>query len=128
MPGLAGSLGSYVRRVADQQRRDLTMSDDVKVTTNNVPRFTIDAYELTEAERAEFDYLDWPAIDEGRESATFVRYRGELYDLDQFTHVGPDAPEAFRGWHGWLADTFFSGILIKLSGDGELATVARYYS
>lgn len=39
------------------------------IVTNNVPRFTIDAYELSPKERTEFDYLDWAAIDDGRESA-----------------------------------------------------------
>lgn len=35
------------------------------IKTNNVPRELIDAWQLTQAEQAEFDYLDWAAIAEG---------------------------------------------------------------
>ena len=99
---------------------------DIKIRTNNVPRFTIDACELTEAERAEFDYLDWSAIDEGRDSATFFRYRGQLYSLDQFTRTEPGGPLALAGWHGMNADSYSSGTLVRLSDDGESVTVASY--
>lgn len=51
------------------------------IKTNRVPRNIIDAYELTADERKEFDYLNWPAIDEGSDSASFIRYKGQLYDL-----------------------------------------------
>lgn len=101
------------------------MSDGVKITTNNVPRFTIDAHELTPAERDDFDWLDWPAIDEGRDSATFFRYRGQLYSLDQFTRIDPGSP-TFPGWHGIAHDSAFSGTLVRLSDDGESVTVASY--
>ena len=40
--------------------------------------------ELTPDERKQFDYLDWDAIDAGTDSASFVRHRGELYDLGSF--------------------------------------------
>jgi hypothetical protein len=70
----------------------------VKITTNNVPRDLIEAHELTEHERAEFDYLNWPAIDRGEDSATFVRYHGVLYDLAEFLRTehtaGPADPRA----------------------------------
>jgi hypothetical protein len=104
------------------------MSDGkVTIRTNNVPRFTTDPSELTPAERNDFDYLDWPAIDDGRDSATFVRFRGELYSLDQFTRISPDAGSEFAGWHGIHHDSFFSGVLIRLSDDGEQVTMATYY-
>ena len=37
----------------------------MKIITNNVPRPILDSYELTPAERAEFDYMDWGALDDG---------------------------------------------------------------
>ena len=110
------------------KRRDMIMSDEVKIKTNGVPRFTIDACELTEAERAEFDYLNWPAIDRGEDSATFFRYRGQLYSLDQFMRLDPDPAGPFAGWHGVLNESFFSGVLVKVSDDGESVTVASYYA
>ncbi len=58
--------------------------NETKIITNNVPRDIINAFELSERERAEFDYLDWPAMERGELSASFFRYRGILYDLSQF--------------------------------------------
>lgn len=102
------------------------MSDELTTVTNNVPRFTIDAWELTAAERADFDYLNWSGIDDGTDSATFFRYRGQLYDLGEFmrTPSGSD----IANWHGYSNDTFFSGILVRYTEDCEAVIVARFYS
>jgi hypothetical protein len=99
----------------------------ITIRTNNVPRDVINAWELTAAEQAQFDYLDWEAIEDGRDSAQFFRYRGELYDLSQFSRViHPDAQRAhpmecsepaFQGWDGYMSDSFFSGMLIRWAHD-----------
>ena len=98
------------------------MSDSVKITTNNVPRDVIDASELTPAERAEFDYLDWVKIDAGTDSASFFRYRGQVYDLGTFMR-GTEP-----GWDGGIADSMFSGLLARLVDDGERVIVASWYA
>lgn len=101
------------------------MSTTVK--TNNIPRDVINAWELTPDERAEFDYLNWNAIDDGTDSASFVRYRGELYYLGDFVRIIPrsgqlgpigwchpvedDSPLA--AWDGIRTDSYFSGIVIR---------------
>ena len=64
----------------------------LKFRTNWHRRPIIDAWELTPAERLEFDYLDWPAIERGEDSASFVRYRGDLHDLGDVMR----APESMR--------------------------------
>ena len=88
----------------------------ITVTTNNVPRDVIDAWQLTPAERAEFDYLDWDAIDAGNDSARFFRYRGQLYDLSDGFEVS--MPEGTPGrWDGFQSDSFFSGILVRFVDD-----------
>ena len=88
----------------------------MRVITNNHPRPIIDAWDLTPAEREEFDYLDWPAIDDGRDGASFVRYRGRLYDLGEFerTHYHD---EPVGSWDGIAVDSFFSGVVIRLVDD-----------
>jgi hypothetical protein len=99
----------------------------------------LEAFELTEEERREFDYLDWQALEDGRDSASFVRYRGETYDLGEFMAV--DASRAsshspFIDWHGVQSDTFFSGVLVRYITEdengtydyGERVTMARYYA
>jgi hypothetical protein len=94
-----------------------------RTITNHVPRFTIDACELTPAERAEFDYLPWNEIDRGEDSATFIRYRGELHDLGNF--IRSDDPES--PWDGIAADSAFSATVVKIVDDDRVI-VGRMYS
>ena len=93
-----------------------------EVRTNNVPRPVVDPAELTETERAEFDYLDWPALDEGRDSASFFRFKGQLYDLGTFERT------AVQGWDGQHVDSFFSAVLVKFVNDGDEVIVGETFS
>lgn len=108
---------------------------ELTIITNNIPRDIIDDWELTEKDRAEFDYLDWDAIDAGNDSASFVRYKGELIDLGEFQrlHDHGRVQMARDGgmdtWDGYRSDSFFSGQLIRWHGtDGEQVIMGRYYS
>jgi hypothetical protein len=96
------------------------MSDTsgVTIVTNNVPRDILDAWELTPGERAQFDYLPWDEIEEGRDSASFFRYRGELFDFGEFTaQCGLSResrlPAPFDSWDGYSSDSFFSGMVVR---------------
>ncbi len=116
----------------------------IHIRTNNVPRDVINAWELTPAERAEFDYLDWEAIDDGRDSADFFRYRGQLHDLGEFSRIIPPGSErrhpmecaepSFQGWDGYLSDSYFSGLLVRWARDdygnidGDRVVVGLYTS
>jgi hypothetical protein len=62
----------------------------------------------------QFDYQAEDVLD------GFFRYRGSWYHLDQFTVLAID------GWDGSLADSAFSGVVIKLSRDGEHYKVGRW--
>jgi hypothetical protein len=86
----------------------------ITVTTNNHHRPVLDGYELSDAERSEFDYLDWDAIREGTDSASFFRYRGQVYDLSEFIET---APPDVQGWDAFASDSFFSGIVIRYCQD-----------
>ena len=101
---------------------------DLKIITNNVPRDLMDAWDLTEAERAEFDYLNWPAIDRGEDSGTFFRYRGDLYDLGEFMRTGGSAGDPLADWDGYAGDSFFSGVLVRFVEDCERVVVGLYLS
>lgn len=101
----------------------------MEIITNNVPRLLIDAYQLSEKERKEFDYLDWQAIDAGEESATFFRYKGRLFDLGGFMRdygITKDAglPEHLSHWDGYSADTFFSAYVVRYV-DEDYVVVGR---
>ena len=99
----------------------------MEIRTNNVPRFTLDAYELTAKEREEFDYLDWEAIDAGNDSATFFRYKGQLYCLSEVLRIDEYLP-SLQGWDGYTNDSFSSGLVVKLMGDGDRIIVGQYFS
>lgn len=96
------------------------------IKTNNVPRPIIRAWVLTNKEREEFDYLDWAAIDDGRDDADFFRYKGQLYDLGEFMRT-PNSGD-FDSWDGYRSDSFFSGLLVKFANDFEDVIVGRYCS
>jgi len=110
------------------------MNDKLTIITNGVPRDVLGAHELTPAEREDFDYMDWQAIEDGRDSASFVRYKGIVYDLGEFMRwEGPeDSPLAV--WDGFQSDTFFSGVLVRYVREddgslyGESVVMARYYA
>lgn len=103
------------------------MSDDMRVITNNVPRNIVDAYELSETERSDFDYLKWDAIEAGEDSATFFRYRGDLYDLGEFsTTSGMPEFSPLVKWDGYLSDSYFSGIVVRYANDFEQVVVGTF--
>lgn len=104
------------------------MASEYTVITNHQPRDIVHEFELTAKERAKFDYLDWAAMERGENSASFFRYKGETYDLGEFmrAEVVP-AESPLIGWDGYCSDSFFSGILVKYTGDFEQVIVGRYY-
>src|SRR5213080_1541983 len=94
----------------------------ITVITNNVPRPVIDGWQLTPAERAEFDYINWDAVEAGNDSASFFRYLGQLYDLNDGFEI--HIPEGAPGrWDGFQSDSFFSGIVIRFCDDFEYVVV-----
>ena len=59
----------------------------------------------------------------------FFRYKNCWYHLGDFMRL----PKGFAGdnsdeWHGYQGDSYFSGVLIRLSPDGEQYQVATYLS
>lgn len=105
---------------------------ELTIITNNVPRDIVDAWQLPTDARADFDYLDWDAIERGEDTASFFQYRGEWYDLGDIParhqHVPTDEPDPFQGWDGLASDSFFSGIVVRYANDFESVVVGRYYA
>lgn len=100
---------------------------ELKIITNHRPRELLRWYDLTDKERAEFDYID---TEQRQEEAEFVRYRGATYDLhDMERGLGmAKMPPQFSGWDNYASDSFFSGILIRWVDQGERVIMARYFS
>jgi hypothetical protein len=61
---------------------------------------------------SQFDYQDEDDAGDG-----FFKYHGVWYHLDQFMRMPNDSPLA--GWDGYLNDSMSTGVVIKLSPDGE---------
>jgi len=68
--------------------------------------------------------------DDTEDASSFVNHYGRQYSLDEFviTQRNPwgDAPKWMHEFDGYLSDSFFSGVLIKLSDCGESAKVFTF--
>jgi hypothetical protein len=87
----------------------------MKITTNNHYRNILNACDLTPKELKGFDYL-------GEGEGSFIRYKGRVWELGEFTRTD------LEGWNGINHDTYFSGVLIKLSKDSEAVKIGYFYS
>jgi hypothetical protein len=111
------------------QPRDIKMTNELTIKTNNIPRATLSGYELTPKEQAEFDYIE----DLDSACGRFARYKGWTYDLHEFMPT-TDIPSGHKitpisEWQGYHSDSFFSGVLINYVGDDcEEVIMGTYYS
>jgi len=56
----------------------------------------------------------------------FFCYRGHWYHLDQFMSISL-GNRALAGWDGQLSDSYFSGIVIKMSRDCEQIKIGTFF-
>lgn len=70
----------------------------------------------------EFDWLD-----ESEEFDGFIHYHGTWHHISEFMRpVDPNHPA--NEWDGFMSYTYFSGVAIKLSDDGEQYQIATLMS
>jgi|13_taG_2_1085334.scaffolds.fasta_scaffold06561_1 hypothetical protein len=101
------------------------------IKTNNAERPVLYGWDLTDAERAELDYIDWEAVERGESCPTFARYLGEVYDLGEFSAIvnRPGLPAPMLKWDGCQSDSYFSGVVVKCTDDDcETVVMGRYCS
>lgn len=100
----------------------------LKFTTNNHRREIIRDWQVPPAVREQFDYINWAACERGEDSASFVQYRGEWYDLGDVMRATGEIAAA--GWDGFNSDSFFSGIAFKWGTDDsdEHVIIATVYA
>lgn len=102
----------------------------MEIRTNNQPRPIIHGYELSEKERKAFDYLEGEDLDMAR----FFRYKGELYDLGEFSRIVPrinqkgfdhavDENDPLLKWHGIMTESYFSAVVVKYDDEFESVIV-----
>lgn len=94
----------------------------MEIRTDHKWKNLLFGYQLTEKERADFDWMGQDEIDH----AAFIRYRRRVYAVSEFMRAEGDL--ALLGWQGVHADSYFSGIVIKVSKDGERYMVGSVFS
>lgn len=72
--------------------------------------------------------FDWTQADHEKHGDYldgFVKYKGTWYHVADFESVPRDAV-SLQGWDGYHAHGFSSGVVIKLSSDGESYKIGTY--
>lgn len=93
----------------------------MKIITNNKKRDLLYGYELPKKihEKIRYDYKDF-------ENSLFFLYKNECYNLSEFERT--NNMSELKSWHGYINDTYFSGICIKIDSDDCMVTVGRFCS
>jgi hypothetical protein len=73
--------------------------------------------------REQFSHLN-----EEDNSDGFLCYRGHWYHLSDFMRANGHPDSAFNKYDGYASDSYFSGVLIKISKDCEQYQIATYMS
>ena len=93
----------------------------MQIISNGVARDMVSFYDLPLAVQDQ--------VSQNYENANqfgWVSYKGDWYCMEDFMRVDKDSP--LVGWDGYLPDTYFSGVVIRLVDDGERVIFGRYYS
>lgn len=77
--------------------------DTYHVVTNHHPRPVLDWHDLTDEERDDLGY--------DGDGNTFFRYRGSIYDLNEF-EAAPDRIKAL-GWDGHQTQSYFDTVAVR---------------
>jgi len=81
--------------------------------------------------------FDWLTDDKGVSDDLFIHYRRRWYHLSEFmcstkkavpTRLDERSIDPLAEWDGVMNDTFFSGVAIKVSSDGESYKICTFYS
>lgn len=97
----------------------------VTIKTNHQWRHLVYSYDVPlKVLLDQFDYLNQ---DNGG-SDGFFHYRGYWYHIGDFMSFTGDVEPPLKGWHGYSGDSYFSGVMIKLSKDGEQVMCGTYFS
>ena len=95
----------------------------MKIITNNHFKEILSFFDLTNKEQNEIKD-NYDTIEE----SSFFRYRGQVYDLNEFMRVndslnGQGQEHVLYGWDGYHNDSFFSSVLVKYSSCSDAVKV-----
>lgn len=101
------------------------LSDGTVVKTNLQPRPVIDWTELTEAEKKELDHVD---TDDKQDCFNGFRFKGQVWDFEEFLRTEHDGPLSKAGWVGIAGQSAFHGVVLHISQDMETVVVGQVFS
>ena len=95
----------------------------MKIITNNHFKEILSFFDLTNKEQNEIKD-NYDTIQE----SSFFRYRGIVYDLNEFLRVndslnGKGKEHEVYGWDGYYNNSFFSSVLVKYSSCNDAVKV-----
>jgi hypothetical protein len=90
------------------------------ITTNRIPRDLLTVEDLPAAAQKNFDYVEG----DDRLDPRIVMYRGRYYDVFDFENT---CWSVLEGWDGAKGDSFYSGVVVKFTDDGQVI-MGTYYS
>ena len=90
------------------------MPQELKIKTDHKWRYFKYGHELPNQKKwkKEKNWLELEAFD----TMPFVYYRKWYYALDEFMRMSKDH---VQGWEGYVGETAFSSVVLKISKDGE---------
>jgi hypothetical protein len=99
---------------------------DVTIKTNHHWRDFVYRHDVPASVLA--DRFDWTNEEDHFDG--FFCYRGWWYHLSEFSVWTSKLPDdsPFKGWDAYAGDSYFSGVVIKVSRDGERYQIGTYYS
>lgn len=100
---------------------------DVRIVQNGAIRLLLDWDQLTPKEQRKFRCSTDNTVREQQLMGDYVRYMGQVYQVDDTELVDSKSMPYFKGWDGWQMWHASAGVLFRYVGDTDHVQVARYY-
>jgi hypothetical protein len=101
------------------------LSDGTVVKTNLIPRDRVYWDELTEAEKAELDYIEG---EENQSDFSGFRFKGNVWDIGEFVRTEEEGPLRKGDWHGVSGQSAFHGVVVHLCENHGQVVVGQVFS
>ena len=105
-------------------QRPLMLIGKTRIYGNNQPHPLINWSDLSKKEQENFDYLD---TEEKQDSFLGFRYKNWVYFLGDFEYAPKNSWMELYGFTSGLAQSAFSGILIKFVEDNDDSVLVYTY-
>jgi hypothetical protein len=104
--------------------------DKLTIRSNYHVRELVSYADLPDDAKPDFDYMLTSDIitEDDLYTPRFVLYLGSWYDTSDTDGSWNGMPAVFRGWHTYISDSFFSGVLFRFPDfDDDTVVIGRYW-